>query len=728
MPALFPKTSKDRKYNNSLLSTDFSNEESIVGVMENIWINRASIKYHLERQWYQNIAWYMGHQNLIWNNSAGALHEPRTPPWRVRLVVNHLQGMIRNLGSKLYRGAPEWDVLPATTDAMDLQTAQIQNQLLQANWYKMLMSEKSLENIMWTLICGNSFIEHVWDPDLGDPVVVPGEEGGVELDEDLAIGDTSASVVPPFEMLIDPRATAFRDAEWAMRSKLVNVDELKEDFDRAEGLTGQSSGSLSGFLPFQEHIKTLTSRGGNTTSTTGTYREDKNTVVVHTLWIPPRKKSKHGLKRGKMIVMAEGRVLNGGGKGVDFPYLHGELPYAHFYEVFVPGRIWGTSTLEQLLPMQANYNKTRSQLVESRNLMSKPKFFNPRGSGITGDSLTSEPGEIIDHNPGLRPEPMEAPNIPSYVQNMTIMDKQDMEDVSAVHGVSEGEAPGQVRGSQGVMALIEKNESRQAMVVQHFEQQMERLGRQNLSVSAQFVTEERMSKVVGENDELLLFAYHGNDLIGPSAGLPGVDYFDVRVRTTSGLPNSRAAQQELLTTLIEGGVLQPAKNPSDRRLVLKLFSVGNVVDHLDKARVHRSRQLQEIERIIQGENISAEQWHDHKVHLEILNEFRNSARYDTLPPEVKKQLETHAQQHKQWVAFNAVEPQIMARKAAMVAMVKEQMGQVGKAAQSEASNLLGGGQQGQSPQPRQLGQSPQAAGTPAQQQGVNNGEQENPSF
>lgn len=708
----------DKRFNMSVLSTDFSDEREVAAMVSHIWTHRSTIKHSLERQWYQNIAWYMGLQNLVWHETVNRLKEPKAPSYRVRLVVNHLQGMIRTVGSKIYKSAPEWDVLPATTDAVDLQTAQIANQLLQANWYRMLMDEKSMEVLMWMLTTGNGFIQHTWDPDAGDPIVLPNDET-IELDDDLSVGETIAEVVSPFEMTIDPRATVFRDAEWCLRSKIVNIDELVEDFPKAKDVNLSGGGSWGQFIPFQEHIKNLTGKGIRDKFTSSALRDDRNTTVVHEMWIRPRKKSRHGLKNGKFLVIAGDKILNGK-SGVDFPYLHGELPFAHFVEVPVPGRLWGTSTLENLLPLQANYNRTKSQLVENRNLMSRPKWLNPRGSGITGSTLTSQPGEIIDHNPGLRPEPVQPPNIPTYVQNMLIHDKQDMEDISGVHEVSRAEAPGQIRSGRGVLALVEQDESRLNTVVRMFEAQIARLGKQNLSVSAQYVTENRLSKVVGDNDELLLFSYSGNQLVGPNSGLPGVNYFDVRVKTVAGLPHSRAAQQELLGNLVELGALNPAQNASHRRLMFKLLSIGRTIDHLDRARVHRSRQLQEIERIIQGENVRAEQFHDHSVHLDVLNDFRNSARYDTLSREQKANLELHAKQHKEWVAYNAVEPEILARKAAMAAMVQQQMGQAASAASSQASNMLGGSAQGTVPQAKPQGSQMSGSRIP---QGVINEEQ-----
>jgi hypothetical protein len=701
----------------SPLSVDWSDEDSIVGAIEALYQSRSELKYSLEREWYQNIAWYMGFQYLIWGRSTSRLYEPKAPSWRVRLVVNFLQSTIRTLASKLYKNAPEWDVIPATTDAADLQISQVSGQLLDADWYRMDMPSKTIEILLWMLTTGNIFPKMYWDPEAGDPVFLPGIEG-VELDEPLAVGETTCELVPPFSMLIDPQATVFRDAQWSLESKRVNIHELIEQYPRAEGLTASGVDRGTHLFPFLKHLKTLSSRGNPEVTYASNIEADKDAIMVHEWWIRPRNRKRSKLKKGKMIVMAGNRVLNGDGKGVDFPYHHGMLPYAHMGEVYVPGRLWYDCTLNQMKHLQMDYNRSASQLIENRNLTSRPKWAVPKGSGISDAALTSQPGEKVHHNPGFKPEPIEPPQTPNYVREMMTRHKEDMEDISGVHEVSRAQAPGQIRSGRGVLALIEQDESRLGLVLRHIEEQFSRLGKMDLALSAQFVTETRIARIIGHNDELLLFNYDGNSLVGGSATLPGVNYFDVRVRTTVGFPNSRAAQMDLLATLLENRVLLPEQNPRDRRLVLQTLSIGTIEDHLDKARVHRSRQLREIEQMVQGIPTKAEEWHDHEVHLDVLNEFRNSARYDNLPSEQQQMVTQHAAAHEEWIALLQVKPELMVRKAAMLGMVQMKMGMTGQLAANEGSNLMADGG-ASAPQPKQ-----QPMQQPALPQGAQNGQEQ----
>lgn len=667
----------------SLLGIDWSSDSEIAGAISEMWETRSTYKYYFEREWFRNISWYIGHQNLIWSDVQKSMVEPNAPHWRVRLVINRIQPVIRILAAKLFRGAPEWDVIPATTDSADLQIAQVANQVLQANWYNMEMPEKMYEAIHWMLTTGNAFIRQNWNPDIGDPILSPDSFEEFEFDEDLFSGDVEAHVVPPFDLDFDPDATNIRDAAWALESYIVNKDKLEEIYPEARDLGPENLTSYAKQFSFSEQIKNLAPK---TTSTFSSSRRlTENVVIVHNLWIPARPKNKKGLDQGKYIVVAGNKVLH----NVPYPYLHNELPYAHFKEIEVPGRFWGTSTVSQLISPQSELNKTRSQLAESRNMMTRPKWLVPHGAKIDKNAFTSEPGEVVFHTPGLVPQQAQMSPIPSYVTNSMLMAQQDIEDISGVHEVQQSEAPGQIRSGRGVLALVEQDEKRLDLIISNFDRQLERLGRQNLSIVSQYVREDRMAKIVGTNDELLLFEYTGGSLIGSNSSILGVSYFDVHVKTESGLPHSRAAQLDLLGTLLQNRVLQPEQNPSDRRLVLKLLSVGSVQNHLDKARVHRSRQLNEIHQLMNGNDIQAEYWHNHEVHIDVINEFRNSASYDRLDPAAKQALEAHAQAHYEYQAREAVRPELMTRKAAMVGALEQGLNETAQAAAGPAGNVLG---------------------------------------
>ena len=651
---------------------DKKNPKTIINFVQQSWTNRYRLKYDLERQWYLNIAWLAGKQNFIWNDAAKQLNEPPAPPWRVRMVINLISPQIRTYLAKLYKPQIEWDVLPATADSEDAQIAELDKSVLKNYWSTLKMTEKFLDLLEWMVYTGSAFGKVCYDPDLGEELLVTPQdlaeenysEGTPQFDEYnkylrkkfkskfkteddykyIKLGDVDLRVVSPFDIVIDPLALHMRDAKWLIETSVDYIDNIKAKWGvdvKAESLNN------SGYTNFANKLRNISTRG----STVETVAND--VAYVHQLWIKPCEKFPNGAE----YILCQNKVLKEG----DNPYSHRKIPYVYFGEIPVKGRFWCTSTVEQLIPSQANYNRTKSQLIENRNLMSRPKWLVPKTAKIANNAITSEPGEVIEYNPaGGKPEQIAAPGIPSYVENMLIQDRADLEDISGVHEVSKAQAPGEVRSGRGILALIEQDETRIGPQYVKLDSCLEELGSLVLSTAAQYVKEERIAKMLGEDDSLNIFGWNGQQLIGKNYGRPGVNYFDVRVKSLAGLPNSRAAQMELLETLMNNGVLNPE---TDRELIFKLINIGQVNKQLDKARTHRTKALQENLILAQGQEVPVFVWQDHKAHLEILDEFRCSSKYEILPDEIKQLFLLHEQKHKEAIALKTAEPEVLLRKA-----------------------------------------------------------------
>ena len=118
----------------SIFNIDPGNPNTISSFVTDAWAVRHLYKYALERQWFLNIAWFKGNQNVIWDDVSRLLREPAAPPWRVRLVINLINGSIRTIVSKLIRPRYEPDVIPPTEDALDIETAALDKQVIQSYW------------------------------------------------------------------------------------------------------------------------------------------------------------------------------------------------------------------------------------------------------------------------------------------------------------------------------------------------------------------------------------------------------------------------------------------------------------------------------------------------------------------------------------------------------------------------------------------------------------------
>jgi hypothetical protein len=127
----------------------------------------------IERQWYINLAFYFGKQNIAvvtTTTSANGfkLVVPKAPPWRVRLVINKVRGIIRTELAKIVSQRPRFTVVPNSTEDDDQTAARVGEQIFDSVYagYKLKTIFRRAE--WWTCITGTGFIKDYWNPSAVD--------------------------------------------------------------------------------------------------------------------------------------------------------------------------------------------------------------------------------------------------------------------------------------------------------------------------------------------------------------------------------------------------------------------------------------------------------------------------------------------------------------------------------------------------------------------------------
>src|SRR5882757_5223047 len=89
-----------------------------------------------EKQWYLNLAFYFGKQNVVPRNNqtlitsaTGNLIVPPAPYYRVRPVINRIRPTVRTELAKLTSQKPNAFVIPASSEDRDLFAAQAGEQI-----------------------------------------------------------------------------------------------------------------------------------------------------------------------------------------------------------------------------------------------------------------------------------------------------------------------------------------------------------------------------------------------------------------------------------------------------------------------------------------------------------------------------------------------------------------------------------------------------------------------
>jgi hypothetical protein len=646
----------------SLADVNLKRDADIVAFVEHSWRSRDKHRLQFERQWLVNIAMYLGFQYLEWDATRRTLQQPPAPPWRVRLAANRLQGTVRKIVSKILRQSPEWVVVPATEDTDDEQTAMVSEKVLRHYWESNHLNELLMDAFTWMSTCGNVFLRVLWDTTKGEEFEVTkhdlkkGDKLFEELKQDKRkktpesirerLGDATIEVCSPFEIDVDPTAERFRDKTYLIQSKLRSRQYIRDRYDVDLGPLVSDEHNMTYHI--QQQIASLAGPSGFATVRNEQRAEDM--VLEHVIYIAPRK----DFPRGMFAVVAGNKVLRKGTLEL------GEIPFVHLQEVPTPGRLWGSCVLEQAISLQIGYNRARSQIIESVNMMSRPKYLNPEGSGVLERNFTSEPGEVIEYVPGLKPELMPPAQIPAYVMENVRQFLQDINDVTGIHEVSQGQVPGGVRAGIAIAQLQEQDDSTLAPMLMCIENNLAQVGHWILKLYSANVSEERLIKITGKNREFETQSFKGKDLTGKRQGTPGINYFDVRVQMGSQLPFSKAARQQFVIELMQFGLLNPQENPQDKEMVFEMLQMGSEGPAFDEGQKERANAHRENTVLVGGDMVVVNPWDIDEIHVESHRGFQRTPFYIKLierRPEVNQYFEMHIQQHVDRAAAMQAGPQ-----------------------------------------------------------------------
>ena len=334
---------------------------------------------------------------------------------------------------------------------------------------------------------------------------------------------------------------------------------------------------------------------------------DKNYVAVKEAWIRPCRKYKNGC----LIAVAGDTFL---AQHDGWVYEHGEFPYTKFGHI-PTGRFYTDSTIPDLIPLQKEYNRTRSQIIEAKNRMAKPQLIASRGS-IDPNKITSEPGLVILYTPGFTPpSPLPLVPLPQYVIQELDRNVQDMADISGQHEISKGQTPPGVTAATAISFLQEQDDTMLAETIASMEAGIEKIGRHMLCHVNAFWTAERKVRVLGENGIYETFVLSQKSIKKNT---------DLKIEAGSAMPRSRAAKQAFIMEL---GKMQWI-DPNRAMRYLDMAETGRIYEEMQLDTRHAQR---ENMRMALSEQVPVNNWDNHPVHIDEHNAYRKKQEFENSP-------------------------------------------------------------------------------------------------
>jgi hypothetical protein len=637
-----------------------------------------------ERQWYLNLAFANSRHYVSPVEVPGQgfrLTAPRAPAWRVRLVVNKVRSAVRKETAKLSVSRPVPTVVPATNEEEDFTAAQVAEQILKTAFGTADFLRTYRSWIWWGSICGVSFLKSYWSPNEPDSDLQMPLKPRLGMDgQPLMNPQTGEPIMGETEFvkgkIVTERITPFH---------IFVPDLLAEDLNKQPYIIHCTTRSPIwvernfGFKP------TPDTRASNTIMESAfiiakNSEQHLDSVLVKEVWL---KKDAHpDFPEGGLLTIISNRVVQHLEK---WPWPFPEYPF-YKYDGIPTGSFYSDSIIVDLIPLNKEYNRTRSQMIEIKNMMGKPKFLYPKGS-INPRQISSEPGQGIPYIPGFdKPTVIAGVEVPASMHNELDRLNEDFDDISGQHEVSRGEAPTSITSGTAISYLQEQDDANLTYQVASIEYAIELLGKHYLKYVTRYWDEERLIKITGKDNDFEAKKWKGSDLRGNT---------DVKIQSGSALPYSKAARQAMVTEFMQYGWIDPATGLE----IMQLGGFDKAVNQMlvDKKQAQRENmkmcdlteeqckqtmvppsyvhpETQEemyhedgegnyyTEPLIDPgtgeENPEAElwmpqppipvnSWDDHEQHVHWHNQYRKTQEFELLEDHKKEAFELHVQMHQQ---------------------------------------------------------------------------------
>lgn len=615
-------------------------DAKVLSDCEDLYKKARDERRQYEAEWQTNLSFLKGQQWVKWNKQRQMLYIPPTPPWRIRVTINLIQPIVRTMLGKLIAQRSQAKVQPANDSPSAVQDARAQDELLDYLWDVCDSEDESQEALRWAIITGTGLHHPCWDKSIGDELTYPDtDENGQphpmagqvvrEPNPETGVDDGTGNVVhmgqidhiavSPFQFFPEPMATKIKDMEWCF---YVSVRPSSYVLRKYGVKIEEETVSQDDFLQF------------NTQGDDMQLGNETKGVIVKEFWRRPT--SEH--PEGQYVVYADTQVL----ANLPNPYPTFPLPFIEVKDSTVPGRFWGRSVVSDLVPLQREFNRLKSQAAEIRQGTARPKWHAFEGALIPGKPITTAPAEVLVTRlvPGApnggAPTKIVGGDVPvSFNAEAQALQAQFFE-IAGIHDFSRGlQGLGGVRAGYIVQMLLEEDGTRMGVLKGNFDRSVVELEKAKLKLAKQFYTEPRTISVISPDNTTEVKEFYAEKI---------ADDPQVRVIESGALPASWAARQQFILELRQQGLIK------DDRVSLELLGLANVKGVYDKINLDIRQAQRENDILSQGNQIPAHDYDNHLVHGQEHDDYRKGEVFEQLAasnPEVANAFVAHMESHKQ---------------------------------------------------------------------------------
>lgn len=623
---------------------------------------RQLTRWALERQWFENIAFFLGSQWIEYMETGRRWVRAQFPSWFPTPVSNCIRPRVNGMVSRLLRSRPQGRVRPQSNEITDRQAADVGEKMIQHIYDMTRELELRQFAAVYAVLTGTVVAEDYFNPKAGMVRVIPrmtlqetpveraastcgscgysgdvSEVGGAcpqcggvlqqasvprilpdgspamdvssvpETDpmtgepviDTVSEGEIESRPIMLFNFFWDPKATSLRDAQWCGEIRYVDLDWIDKNFPDMGPYVASQSG-IEGASTFEANLLALVGTSVQGSGAYGGLQQFTNGAVLQKYQEKPSQQFPKGLH----VVAANGVLLYMG----ELPIKDqngtptGDFSYTEFRHDIAPGRFSGSTAVEDMVPLQRRVNGIDSQIILNRKTMLNPWVLAPKGSGLNPGNVAMRPGATVLYNfvgVGAAPQVVPGTPLPESINTELQRCMELMDQLAEDPRVSSMAFPQNTRSGVALHWLKEQVDEFGVARLERWAQWIAERDRKRLLLAQQHYREQRAIRVLGEGRNWEIRQWAGSDLAGNT---------DVVVDPGTLVPRSRSAQTQILFDAVEAGIID-LTNPNDKQKVIEELQLGRFESDIGP---DRRRALMENAMMDQGvmAPVSPEDGHD----------------------------------------------------------------------------------------------------------------------
>jgi hypothetical protein len=463
---------------------------------------------------------------------------------------------------------------------------------------------------------GHSYVQVMWDPCKGKPVVNP-ETGDFDGDYE---GDVRLEILNCLEVFPDPLAKTMDDLNHWTKAKVRKLEYFRQKYPERGGAVKEEDAWLMSSV-YDLKANALSNVGLQGAST---QEQMKNSAIelVHY-----EKRSKE-YPQGRMIVVANGILL------ADKELPVGELDLVKFDDIMIGGRYNSEAVITHLRPIQDQYNIARGKMADWVRKMLAGKYLAAKGHAMGEEALDTESGEVLEYDPvegAAPPSALQIPAIPQYAYKELETLEGEFNQISGLNDVSQGVLPSASIPAQGMAILQEQDQTRIGVTISRNESGYARVGALILKYVHRYYQMPRVLKDAGDGLEYTVKEFMGSDV---------TDDPDVIVIEGSTIPTSQVLRRQDIGNALSMGLMGNPQDPKVAAKVLKMMEFGDA-NEMWKEQALDDAQVKKIISAIENEDYQKlkgqlSEFDNQAWHLQEMNQYRKTDKFDAFNPKQKE--------------------------------------------------------------------------------------------